>query len=73
MVKIRLARHGKKNDPFYRIVAISSARKRDGRPLDVIGHWYPKKDNLEIDKKKLEDWVSKGAQISPTVKKLANA
>jgi small subunit ribosomal protein S16 len=70
MVKIRLSRLGKKNDPFYRIVAIDSRLKREGIALDILGHWHPRTKVKKIDKKKVEEWVSKGAQISLGVKKL---
>ncbi|MFH1289559.1 MAG: 30S ribosomal protein S16, partial [Patescibacteria group bacterium] len=42
MVKIRLTRTGKRNAPSYRIVAIDSRSKRDGRPLELIGFYDPK-------------------------------
>ena len=54
MIKIRLSRGGAKNNPSYRIIAIEEGRKREGRPLDILGYWYPKKDDFKIDKKKLE-------------------
>lgn len=70
MIKIRLARHGKKNDPFYKIVAIEKNRKREGKPLEVLGYWHPAKDDKKIDKKKIKKWLSNGAQITKGVKKL---
>ena len=70
MVKIRLARGGVKNNPFYRIVAIDTKRKRGGKPLDIIGFWHPAKGVKEIDTKKINDWVKKGAQISQAVSQL---
>ena len=70
MIKIRLARGGVKNSPFYRVVAIESTRKRGGKPLDILGFWNPVKDETEINKDKLKEWVAKGAQISPAVSKL---
>jgi len=70
MVKIRLARGGAKNNPFYRIVAIDTKRKRGGKPLDIIGFWHPAKDVKKIYTKKIDDWVKKGAQISQAVEKL---
>jgi small subunit ribosomal protein S16 len=70
MVKIRLARHGKRNDPFYRIVAIESSKRREGKPLEVLGHWYPKKDQKKIDKKRLGYWVDNGAVVSKAVSNL---
>lgn len=70
MIRIRLARGGKKRDPKYRIIAIEKGRKRSGKALDIIGFWDPKNDNLKFDKKLLEEWIKKGAQVSDTVKKL---
>lgn len=70
MVTIRLDRHGKTNDPFYRIVAIEKRRKRGGAALEIIGTWHPAKDDLKVDTKKIDAWVSKGAQISTGVRKL---
>jgi small subunit ribosomal protein S16 len=70
MIKIRLTRKGKKNDPFYRIVAIESSKKREGEPLEVLGYWHPKSKDKKIDEKAIEDWVKKGAQISKGVKEL---
>lgn len=70
MIKIRLARGGSKNKPFYRIVAIESTRKRGGKALDTIGIWNPMNKNLKIDKKKLEQWIKKGAKKTLSVDKL---
>ena len=70
MVKIRLARGGVKNNPFYRIVAIDTKRKRGGKPLEIIGYWHPSKDVKKIDIKKIDAWVKKGAQVSQAVEKL---
>lgn len=70
MVKIRLKRLGKKNDPFYRVVAIEGSRKLNGKSLDVLGHWHPREKDIKIDKKKVDAWVKNGAQVSDAVKKL---
>jgi len=70
MVKIRLARGVTKNDPFYRIVAIDTKRKRGGKPLEIVGYWHPAKNVKKIDTKKVDTWVKKGAQISQAVEKL---
>ena len=70
MVKIRLARSGAANDPFYRIVAIDTKRKRGGKPLEIIGYWHPSEDVKKIDTKKIDEWVKKGAQVSQAVVKL---
>ena len=70
MIKIRLARHGAKKAPFYRIVAIEKSRKRNGMPLDILGFWKPSKSELKVDKDKLSQWVKNGAQVSDVVKEL---
>jgi len=69
-VSIRLSRFGAKKLPFYRIVAQTTRSKRDGKSLDILGWWNPIKKTKDIDKKKLNDWIKKGAILSPTVKKL---
>ncbi len=71
MVRIRLKRIGKKNAPFYRIVAIEKGKKVGGKELEVLGFWQPSKKLKELDREKLNAWVKKGALVSPTVKKLA--
>lgn len=80
MIKIRLARGGVKNRPFFKIVAIDSRRKKGGKPLDVLGFWQPASDDTrgkkvsdgakKIDKKKVQAWLNKGAQLTSTVKLL---
>lgn len=70
MVKIRLARYGKKNNPVYRIVAIDHQNKNNGKALEVLGFWHPSADAKEVDKKAIDAWVKKGAQVSDAVKKL---
>ena len=70
MVKIRLAKLGRKKDVFYRIIAIDEAKKNIGYALATLGYWYPKKDTKEIDKKAIAAWVAKGAQVSAAVKTL---
>jgi small subunit ribosomal protein S16 len=70
MIKIRLARFGKKNDPFYRVVAIDEQKKRDGKFLEKLGYWHPREKKVELKTKVIQSWVVKGAQISPAVAKL---
>jgi len=67
-VSIKLARFGSRNAPFYRVVAQTTRSKVNGRSLDVIGWWDPKHDKKEVDKKKLEEWVKKGAILTSAVK-----
>ena len=72
MVKIRLARHGSKKHPFYRIVVARSESPRDGRFIDQIGLYDPTRSPafVKIDAAKLATWRAKGAQPSLTVLQL---
>lgn len=70
MVKIRLARLGRKKDPFYRIVAIDETKKVTGIPLALLGTWNPREKKVSLKKKEVENWLKKGAKMSGAVKKL---
>ena len=71
-VKIRLTRKGAKKRPFYRIVAADSEAPRDGRFLEVVGHYNPLTDpaQITVDEEKLNKWIERGARISETVRSL---
>lgn len=70
-VKIRLARLGKKNSPFYRIVAIDSRKKRNGQFLDDLGAYNPlTHEILSFEEVRVNDWISKGAIPTDTVKRI---
>jgi small subunit ribosomal protein S16 len=71
-VKIRLARHGAKKKPFYRVVATDSRFPRDGRFLEVLGTYDPrnKETGLNLKTQAIQKWISQGAQVSDTVRKL---
>jgi len=72
MVTIRMRRHGAKKSPFYRMVVIDSHSARDGRALEVVGHYDPKTqpETLRVDRERIEHWVGRGAQLSDTVRSL---
>jgi small subunit ribosomal protein S16 len=72
MVKIRLTRHGAKKRPYYRIVAIDERLPREGRPLEYLGVYdpRPKPERVRIETERVEHWVARGAQVSPTVRSL---
>ena len=72
MVKIRLTRLGRKKRPFYRVVAINSRSARDGKFLDILGTYDPLQEPsvVNLDKEKIDQWISKGAQLSNRVLKL---
>ncbi len=74
-IKLRLTRMGSKKRPFYRIVAINSETRRDGRPLEYVGYYNPMVEPAEvkIDKEKVEKWLERGAEASNTVKSLLKA
>ena len=69
-VKIRLARHGAKKRPFYRIVAADSEAPRDGKFLENLGTYNPLLDPEEVTVKteRIKHWMEKGATPSATVK-----
>ena len=72
MLRIRLTRTGKRHSPSYRIIVAEKRSRRDGRYVDIIGHYNPSENpvKLVLDKMKLEDWQRKGAQISEGVRKV---
>ncbi len=67
MLKIRLKRLGGKKSPAYRIIVINSTTKREGRPVQELGHYNPKTKLMKLDKASALDWVKKGAQPTETV------
>ena len=70
-VKIRLSRIGKKNDPQYRIVVIDERSKRDGAFIEDLGTYNPKNHGfVQISPDRINDWVSKGAVMTDTVRRL---
>jgi small subunit ribosomal protein S16 len=69
-VSIKLSRFGAKKAAFYRVVAQTTRSKRDGKSLEVLGWWNPIKNTKEIDSKKVDAWVKKGAIITEGVKKV---
>jgi small subunit ribosomal protein S16 len=72
MVRIRLSRAGRKNAPAYRIVVTDRKTKRDGKSIELIGHYNPTEDSKKIVYKKdrYDYWVSVGAQPSDAIVKL---
>lgn len=74
-IKIRLTRMGSKKKPSYRIVAVNSETRRDGRPLEFLGFYNPMTNPAEfnVDKEKVQKWLDRGAQPSDTVRSLLKA
>lgn len=71
-VTIRLAKVGRRNAPAYKIVVANTRDKRNGRFLDVLGHFNPSHNpaTFAIDQNKYQEWVAKGALTSASVTKL---
>lgn len=71
-VRIRLARHGRKKAPFYRLVVADSRCPRDGRFIEQIGTYNPMTEpsEIKVDVEKAVEWLSKGALPSDTARGL---
>jgi small subunit ribosomal protein S16 len=72
MLAIRMRRMGSKKRPFFRVVVTDSAAPRDGRFVEVLGHYNPrsKPEVVEIDRERLAYWLGVGARPSDTVRTL---
>ena len=72
MLKIRLARVGKKKQPSYRVVVADARAPRDGAYVEILGHYNPRTEpnTFVIDADKVKDWMTKGAQPTKRVEKL---
>lgn len=70
MLKIRLKRLGAKKAPAYRIIVINSTTKREGKPIQELGHYNPKSKVMKLDKLTALEWIKKGAQPTETVQYL---
>ncbi len=71
-VKLRLTRVGKKKQPHYRIVATDSRSPRDGRFIEILGHYNPRTEpsEIKVDNDKAVGWLRNGAQPSDRVRKI---
>lgn len=69
-VKIRLQRHGRKKNPYYKIVVADARSPRDGKFIEKIGFYNPMTipATIDIDRHKALDWINKGAQPTDTVR-----
>jgi small subunit ribosomal protein S16 len=63
---------GSKKRPFYRVVALDSATRRDGRPVEYLGHFNPmvEPNDIQLDMDKIQKWLDSGAEPSNTVRSL---
>lgn len=71
-VKIRLARHGAKKAPYYRVVVADARSPRDGRFIEEVGRYNPcvEPNMIKLDMEKVDTWLSNGAQPTETVARL---
>jgi small subunit ribosomal protein S16 len=72
MLAIRMRRTGAKNRPFFRIVVTEAKSAREGRFVEVLGHYNPrtKPETVQIDRDRLTHWLGAGAKPSDTVRTL---
>jgi len=70
MLAIKLARRGKKNQPFFRLIIQEKSKDPFGSFLENLGHWNPRTKKGEFHKERIVYWISKGAQPTPTVNNL---
>ena len=70
--RIRLARHGRRKRPFYRIVVTDSRKARDGRFIEVIGTYNPLHNpaKVQVNQAKTFQWIGEGAELSGTVERI---
>lgn len=69
-VRIRLQRFGRKHFPIYRIVAAPSKLKRDGRFLEILGTYNPKRHEVNLNNERIKFWLERGAKPTNTVSKI---
>ncbi|MBW4653678.1 MAG: 30S ribosomal protein S16 [Kaiparowitsia implicata GSE-PSE-MK54-09C] len=70
MVKLRLKRYGKKFEASYRIVAINSTTRREGRPLEELGYYNPRTDEVKLNVDAIVRRLNQGAQPTDTVRRI---
>ncbi|KKQ57272.1 MAG: 30S ribosomal protein S16 [Parcubacteria group bacterium GW2011_GWA2_38_13] len=70
MLMIRFSRIGRKNYPSYRIIVSEKARDTFGTYLELLGNYNPRSKVCNVEKERVLHWISKGAQLSPSVHNL---
>lgn len=70
MLTIRLSRIGKKNKPLYRLIISEKARDPWGKALEILGSYNPYTKELQAKADRINYWLAKGSQMSPTVNNL---
>mgnify|MGYP001992261641 CR=1 FL=1 len=68
MLKIRLQRIGRKNDPSFRVITVDSRKgPKAGKPTEVLGSYDPRRNSIAIKDERVKYWISKGAQVSDSM------
>lgn len=70
MLKIRLQRIGKKKQAHFRVAVMEHTKKPQGEYLELLGTYDPHAKVFMVDRERIEHWMARGAQISPTVNNL---
>lgn len=71
MITIRLQRHGRKNDPSFRVIVVDSKRGvKSGSYLEMVGSYDPRTDRVALEGERIKRWIQSGAQVSDTVHNL---
>ena len=75
MLSMRLMRFGAAKKPFYRIVVVERRNSRAGKVLEILGHYnpLPEATAVVLDRERAAHWISKGAEVSETVRSLLTA
>jgi small subunit ribosomal protein S16 len=71
-VRLRLTRIGGKKDPVWRLVVADQRSPRDGRVIEIVGHYNAQTNpsTIKVDEDKVREWLSRGAQPTDTVRKI---
>ena len=71
-VRLRLTRIGSRKNPVWRVVVADQRSKRDGRVIEIVGHYNAQTNpsTIVLDEERVRDWLARGAQPTSTVNKL---
>jgi small subunit ribosomal protein S16 len=71
-VRLRLTRIGGKKDPVWRLVVADQRSPRDGRVIEIVGHYNAQTNpsTIKVDEEKIREWLSRGAEPTNTVRKI---
>jgi small subunit ribosomal protein S16 len=71
-VRLRLTRIGSRKNPIWRVVVADQRSKRDGRVIEIVGHYNAQTNpsTISLDEERVRDWLARGAQPTDTVRKL---